>query len=585
VNLVDEVVSKANGVFLWVYLVVRSLQRGLENEDRLPDLHRRLQALPTDLEDYFRHMLDNVDPLYKVDAAKYFDVALQSRSSLNLLTFSFLDDDDPVKLALNAPIEPLGLTESNSRLRAMAKRLNARCQDLLEINTGQRASPPLNAREAPFSNEGDDAFFSRQCEAFMNFRLYHVGFLHRTVRDFLSAAEMREVISSRLPTSFDSARWLCASFVRRLKSIPSGPRSKVFELFAASFHDAMEFARQSEVRGQNPCPQTDLLDELECVSANFHTEFGPSFFDPFLDLQHFGATRRLNTNFGDSFLEICVRKDLPMYVNERLKEGPKPRSRIQMSALLLCALYPIPMQKPGGGRSNTPNPSMVQLLLDEGADPNWNHTEGETLWVCFTRSRAHTWYRTDFRGRIALLNIFKQLLDHGATISSGRETSTAWVDFLVMRKENWEYRGVSDEFHNLLCELVEAMITRIDVNICHIKGYTVWGRFVNNLPENMPRKTKFRVLRTIEIFLNHGADPYFDYTIDLIQYDPKSRERGERPIGSKLLQIFTESEFIASGMPLDSLQSRQGLTGEDENHTDTPVDKPSHFWWGTVSNL
>lgn len=101
----------------------------------------------------------------------------------------------------------------------------------------------------------------------------------------------------------------------------------------------------------------------------------------------------------------------------------------------------------------------------------------------------------------------------------------------------------------------------------------------------MPRRTKIRVLRTIETFLNHGADPYFDYTIALIQYKPKSRERGEQPIGSKLLQIFTESELIASGMPLDSVQFRQGPTGKDKNHTDTSFDKPSHSWWGTVSNV
>jgi hypothetical protein len=588
VNLVDEVVSKANGVFLWVYLVVRSLQRGLENEDRLPDLHRRLQALPTDLEDYFRHMLDNVDPLYKVDAAKCFDVALQSKRALNLLTFSFLDDEDPVKLALDAPIEPLRLSELNSRYQAMAKRLNARCQDLLEITTEKGVSTPLTAREALFRTDGDEPVHinsaNREFAAPKDFQLYSVNFLHRTVRDFLGAAGMREVFFSRLPTSFDSVRWLCASFVQQLKSIPSGQGSDVVHLSGTLFEDAMQFARESEVRGRNPCPQTDLLDELECVSAIFHAKFGPGFFDPFSDLQRFGVIRHLNENFGDSYLELCVRRDLLMYVKERLKEGPRPRSRIQMSALLLSALFPNTMQKPGGGTSNTSNPSMVQLLLDEGADPNWNYTERETLWVCFTRSREHTWHRTRFRDRIAMLNIFKQLLDHGASISSGRDPSLAWVDSLVMHAGNWRYRGASDEFRNLLCGLIEDMVSRIDVNTCH-KGCTVWGHFVNNLPKSMPRRTKFRVLRTIEIFLNHGADPYFDYTIALSQYDPKSRERGEQPIGSKLLQRFTESELIASGMPLDSIQPRQGLIGEDENHTDTSVDKPSRSWWETVSNV
>lgn len=49
-ELEDEIVSRAQGVFLWVFLVVRSLMDGLTNADRITDLERRLQALPTDLE-------------------------------------------------------------------------------------------------------------------------------------------------------------------------------------------------------------------------------------------------------------------------------------------------------------------------------------------------------------------------------------------------------------------------------------------------------------------------------------------------------------------------------------------------------
>ncbi|OOF97361.1 hypothetical protein ASPCADRAFT_44701, partial [Aspergillus carbonarius ITEM 5010] len=232
-DLVHEVVSKANGVFLWVYLVVRSLQRGLENEDRLPDLQRRLRTLPTDLEDYFRHMLNNVDSAYRVEAAKCFDIALQSKRALSLLTYSFLDEDDPVRLALASPIKPLTASDLKSRCRAMSKRLNARCQDLLEITT-----------------------------------LYRVDFLHRTVRDFLEADEMREMFSSRLPMTFNSLRWLCASFLQQVKCLPPGlSLASIRPLLVTLVDNATCFARDSEVGAQSPGPQTDLLDELERVIA------------------------------------------------------------------------------------------------------------------------------------------------------------------------------------------------------------------------------------------------------------------------------------------------------------------------------
>lgn len=64
-NLQIEIVSRAQGVFLWVFLVVRSLVQGLTNADRITDLERRLRSLPTDLETYFRHMLDTIEDVYK----------------------------------------------------------------------------------------------------------------------------------------------------------------------------------------------------------------------------------------------------------------------------------------------------------------------------------------------------------------------------------------------------------------------------------------------------------------------------------------------------------------------------------------
>ena len=63
--VVVELVTKAQGVFLWVHLVVRSLIEGLQNSDRIVDLQRRLRGFPSDLEDYFQHIFDSLDPIYR----------------------------------------------------------------------------------------------------------------------------------------------------------------------------------------------------------------------------------------------------------------------------------------------------------------------------------------------------------------------------------------------------------------------------------------------------------------------------------------------------------------------------------------
>jgi hypothetical protein len=71
-KLVKEIVTKADGVFLWVRLVVKSLLDGLSNRDSISDLQRRLRLLPPDLEGLYTHMLDLIDGFYVVKASEMF---------------------------------------------------------------------------------------------------------------------------------------------------------------------------------------------------------------------------------------------------------------------------------------------------------------------------------------------------------------------------------------------------------------------------------------------------------------------------------------------------------------------------------
>ena len=58
------IVDKAEGVFLWVYQVVRSSLEGLRNEDGIKDLRRRLDLMPADFEKYFTHIFSTLEPFY-----------------------------------------------------------------------------------------------------------------------------------------------------------------------------------------------------------------------------------------------------------------------------------------------------------------------------------------------------------------------------------------------------------------------------------------------------------------------------------------------------------------------------------------
>lgn len=67
-RLVSEVVTRSRGVFIWVYLTVESIRRGLGEAwegDSVDGLFRRLNSLPTDLELLYGRQLDSVEPVYR----------------------------------------------------------------------------------------------------------------------------------------------------------------------------------------------------------------------------------------------------------------------------------------------------------------------------------------------------------------------------------------------------------------------------------------------------------------------------------------------------------------------------------------
>jgi hypothetical protein len=72
-TFISDIVTKAQGVFLWIMLVDKSLVRGLQNHDSLGELKKRLDECPPELEDLYNHTLKRMEPLYHQQAARYFN--------------------------------------------------------------------------------------------------------------------------------------------------------------------------------------------------------------------------------------------------------------------------------------------------------------------------------------------------------------------------------------------------------------------------------------------------------------------------------------------------------------------------------
>ncbi|KAI0425835.1 hypothetical protein F5Y09DRAFT_87184 [Xylaria sp. FL1042] len=125
-SLVESVVTKSQGVFLWVFLVVRELLDGFTYSDTLNIMRRRLDSFPSTLERFFQHMLDSVPEVYRPQTAQIFQVSVSYRDSLPMIFYSFMGDinDDPDLIAQETH-PPMNMPEVLERRDTMRRRLDA----------------------------------------------------------------------------------------------------------------------------------------------------------------------------------------------------------------------------------------------------------------------------------------------------------------------------------------------------------------------------------------------------------------------------------------------------------------------------
>lgn len=83
-KMVNEVVQRAEGVFLWASLVTQSLVKGSKAHDDPDIMQARLHSLPRDMNKLFEQMLSNVDDAYRESLALYVQLMMLSREGTGL---------------------------------------------------------------------------------------------------------------------------------------------------------------------------------------------------------------------------------------------------------------------------------------------------------------------------------------------------------------------------------------------------------------------------------------------------------------------------------------------------------------------
>jgi hypothetical protein len=131
--------KKANSVFLWVVLVCRTQIDGFTAYDNAEKLQARVDELPLELEDLFRHKFQRIPPRFLHQTAKLLHICnsgrllqISDRISTLALAWAYQEELDMTGLDTFKRHSP----EENGRKCAMLEgSLRSRCMGLLEVYT------------------------------------------------------------------------------------------------------------------------------------------------------------------------------------------------------------------------------------------------------------------------------------------------------------------------------------------------------------------------------------------------------------------------------------------------------------------
>ncbi|KAK4163739.1 hypothetical protein QBC43DRAFT_319118 [Cladorrhinum sp. PSN259] len=292
-ELLQNIGNKAQGVFLWVSIVVRTLLLNMSEGDRLKELQASLDSLPADLSDLFQRIWDRIEPKYHAEASQYFQMIesmLRRGQNTFLQTLWLADEDIPCGFKISRDEG----SANASALKIIKRRLNSRTRGLVDTYDSGR-----------------------------------VDYLHRTTRDWI--IKNWDSVISKSPLTYDCNLALFKAITIQISAIAAGAPRSAISFDAADFWTAasVPLSLASSVSSEIHFPALHwLLDALDAafvkLSAQEGSGSGYQFWEH-LSRRHHRIGNWTLARFGEFSNTIDVHKPVPN----------------QVRFLALCAQIPI----------------------------------------------------------------------------------------------------------------------------------------------------------------------------------------------------------------------------------------------------
>jgi hypothetical protein len=239
-HIVTAIQDRAEGVFLWVFLVVQDLLRELDDYGTLEELEDRLHTLPPDLFDYFKRIIESIEQPYKQNMARLLLLLVDAGAPIPVMALHFLYQD--TKDEGHVLSDDLEVNVPNA-LETTTAQIKKWCRDLLDVNF-----PGSSKVKGP-----------------------EVQFSHQSVRDYIRVPEVEHYLVNLAGQNFHATHTLCRLSLAHLRvALCKCNVVATYEFdqtFQVLLRRVMYFAASYESKtGRTPRELLNRMDEF-CTAA------------------------------------------------------------------------------------------------------------------------------------------------------------------------------------------------------------------------------------------------------------------------------------------------------------------------------
>jgi hypothetical protein len=288
--IINMIVDKSAGVFLWASLATELLLQGVKETDDVTAIRERVDALPYDVEDLIAHIVDTLDDRQLSQASKLIRL-LEAHGYPSLLPLCFAADVD-TSSAISAETRPLTPLEVLTTIEDMRNLLKFKCKTLLAIF---EASPTAA---------------DTQTADHIDLKHFRVNYTHRCIRDFLRSDKiLARVKDATNYDALDTNEHWANAHLWTLKTLSAPPTMHSTMPLWNTLANCVEYALRLQATSNRV--RMTYLDEVAATLSR-HLATCPQAdmdFPP-------GATVQ-------SFLDIALLLNLSGYVSIKVAKAPE----------------------------------------------------------------------------------------------------------------------------------------------------------------------------------------------------------------------------------------------------------------------